>query len=87
MPTSPVGREEEAMEARQWTTIDRTDWAPGLWDGEPDKIHPGYRQLDNVFLLPHIGSATTHTRNAMGYRAIDNLVAIFSAREPGDRVA
>ncbi len=58
-----------------------------VFNGEPDAIHPGYRQLDNVFLLPHIGSATRETRDAMGFRAIDNLVAIFSGREPGDRVA
>jgi len=58
-----------------------------VYNGEPAAIHPGYRQLDNVFLLPHIGSATTQTRNAMGYRAIDNLVAIFRGKEPRDRVA
>ena len=58
-----------------------------VYNGEPAAIHPGYRQLDNVFLLPHIGSATTQTRNAMGYRAIDNLIAIFNGEEPGDRVA
>lgn len=58
-----------------------------VYNGEPDDIHPGYRQLDNVFLLPHIGSATVETRDAMGFRAIDNLVAIFSGQEPGDRVA
>lgn len=58
-----------------------------VYNGEPDNIHPGYRELDNVFLLPHIGSATVETRQAMGYRAIDNLVAIFNGQEPGDRVA
>ena len=58
-----------------------------VYNGEPDAIHPGYRELDNCFLLPHIGSATVETRDAMGFRAIDNLVAIFSGREPGDRVA
>jgi len=58
-----------------------------VFNGEPDAIHPGYRQLDNVFLLPHIGSATLETRDAMGFRAIDNLVAIFNGEEPGDRVA
>ena len=58
-----------------------------VFNGEPDSIHPGYRQLDNVFLLPHIGSATEETREAMGFRAIDNLVAIFNDDEPGDRVA
>ena len=58
-----------------------------VYNGEPDNIHPEYRQLDNVFLLPHIGSATQETRNAMGYRAIDNLIAIFNGTEPRDRVA
>lgn len=58
-----------------------------VYNGEPDQIHPGYRKLDNVFLLPHIGSATHETRNAMGYRAMDNLIAIFKGEEPGDRVA
>ena len=58
-----------------------------VYNGEPDHIHPGYHQLTNVFLLPHIGSATHETRNAMGYRAIDNLLAIFNGEEPKDRVA
>ncbi len=58
-----------------------------VYNGEPDNIHPGYRQLDNVFLLPHIGSATHETRIAMGYRAIDNLIAIFNGQNPRDRVA
>jgi lactate dehydrogenase-like 2-hydroxyacid dehydrogenase len=58
-----------------------------VYNGEPRGIHPGYRELDNVFLLPHIGSATHETRAAMGYRAIANLLAIFNGREPGDRVA
>ncbi|MDH3537505.1 MAG: D-glycerate dehydrogenase, partial [Gammaproteobacteria bacterium] len=53
-----------------------------VYNGEPDAIHSGYRELDNCFLLPHIGSATVETRDAMGFRAIDNLVAIFSGREP-----
>jgi len=64
-------------------------WAAGLdvFNGEPDDIHPGYRDLDNAFLLPHIGSATTDTRDAMGFRAIDNLDAIFAGKAPRDRVA
>ena len=57
-----------------------------VYNGEPD-IHPGYRELPNTFLLPHIGSATLETRDAMGFRALDNLDAIFAGAEPGDRVA
>lgn len=58
-----------------------------VYNGEPGGIHPEYRQLENTFLLPHIGSATRETRDAMGFRAIANLVAIFEDKEPGDRVA
>lgn len=58
-----------------------------VYNGEPADIHPGYRELDNIFLLPHIGSATKDTRDAMGFRALDNLDAIFAGNEPGDRVA
>ncbi len=63
-------------------------YAAGLdvFNNEPD-IHPGYRQLENVFLMPHIGSATRETRDAMGFRALDNLDAYFAGRPPGDRVA
>jgi len=63
-------------------------YAAGLdvFNDEPE-IDPRYRELDNVFLLPHIGSATRETRDAMGFRALDNLDAIFAGRKPGDRVA
>ena len=57
-----------------------------VFNGEP-AIHPGYREIENAFLLPHIGSATRETRDAMGFRALDNLDAVFAGREPGDRVA
>ena len=62
-------------------------WAAGLdvFNDEPD-IHPGYRELDNIFLLPHIGSATKDTRDAMGFRALDNLDAFFAGKTPGDRL-
>jgi glyoxylate reductase len=50
-----------------------------VFDGEP-QIHPGYRNLDNVFLLPHLGSATHETRDAMGFCCLDNLDAFFAGR-------
>ena len=49
--------------------------------------NPEISKLPNVFLLPHIGSATRETRDAMGFRALDNIDAVFSGREPKDRVA
>lgn len=63
-------------------------FAAGLdvFNGEPN-IDPRYRELNNTFLLPHIGSATRETRDAMGFRALDNLDAIMAGREPGDRLA
>lgn len=49
--------------------------------------NPELASLPNTFLLPHIGSATEETRDAMGFRALDNLDAFFAGRPPGDRVA
>jgi len=57
-----------------------------VFDREPN-IDQRYLTLENAFLMPHIGSATVETRNAMGFRALDNLDAIFSGREPADRIA
>ncbi len=50
-----------------------------VFDGEPN-IHPGYRLLENVFLLPHLGSATHETRDAMGFCCLDNLDAFFAGK-------
>jgi lactate dehydrogenase-like 2-hydroxyacid dehydrogenase len=47
-----------------------------VFDGEP-RIHHGYYDLENAFLLPHMGSATVETRNAMGFKALDNLEAFL----------
>lgn len=43
--------------------------------------------MENVVLLPHLGSATTETRVAMGLRSLENVKAFFDGEEPGDRVA
>ncbi|KAA0682279.1 D-glycerate dehydrogenase [Roseomonas genomospecies 6] len=57
-----------------------------VFENEPN-LHAGYRSLENAFLLPHLGSATVETRNAMGFKALDNLDAFFAGAEPPDRVA
>jgi len=54
-----------------------------VYEGEPD-LHPGYRMARNCFLLPHLGSATVETRNAMGFRCLDNLDAVFAGRPAPD---
>ncbi|MFZ5780960.1 MAG: 2-hydroxyacid dehydrogenase [Pseudomonadota bacterium] len=57
-----------------------------VFDGEP-RIHPGYYDLANAFLLPHMGSATVETRNAMGFKALDNLEAyLLRNQTPPDLV-
>ena len=50
-----------------------------VFDNEPN-LHPGYLDLENVFMLPHIGSATHETRLAMGATCLDNLAAFFAGR-------
>ncbi len=47
-----------------------------VYDGEP-RVNPGYLELENVALLPHLGSATVETRDAMGHRALENLDAVL----------
>jgi len=57
-----------------------------VFEAEP-QIHPGLLALENVVLLPHLGSATRETREAMGMRVVDNLVAFFDGRRPPDQVS
>jgi glyoxylate reductase len=47
-----------------------------VFEHEPD-VHPGLLELDNVFLLPHLGSATVETRTAMAELAARNTVAVL----------
>ncbi len=56
-----------------------------VFEGEPT-IDPSFCELDNVALLPHLGSATLETRVAMGNRVMTNIAAFFAGQEPGDRV-
>ena len=50
-----------------------------VYRGEPI-INKKYLELDNLFLLPHLGSATSSTRIAMGDRAIDNLDSFLNKK-------
>lgn len=54
-----------------------------VYEAEP-KVHPGLLALDNVVLLPHLGSGTDATREAMGLRVLDNLKAFFGGKPPPD---
>jgi lactate dehydrogenase-like 2-hydroxyacid dehydrogenase len=57
-----------------------------VFRGEPH-LDSRYLGMENVVLLPHLGSATTETREAMGFRALENLMAFFEGRPVPDRVA
>ncbi len=48
-----------------------------VYENEP-RIPASLTRLDNIILLPHIGSATLETRRAMGQLVIDNLAAYFN---------
>jgi len=48
--------------------------------------NPGFAKHENIFMLPHIGSATFETRDAMGFRALDNLDEFFAGRTPQDQL-
>jgi lactate dehydrogenase-like 2-hydroxyacid dehydrogenase len=56
----------------------RKIYAAGLdvYKGEPN-LNPGYLKIKSVFILPHLGSATKHTRIAMANLAIDNINEFF----------
>lgn len=52
-----------------------------VYENEPD-VHPGLLGLDNVAMLPHLGSATVETRNAMAELAARNVVEVLAGRDP-----
>lgn len=51
------------------------------------RITPALLGLENVVLLPHLGSATVETRTAMGLRALENALQWLAGKAPRDRVA
>jgi len=50
-----------------------------VFEHEPD-VHPGLLGLDNVVLIPHLGSATVETRSAMARLAARNAVEVLAGR-------
>jgi glyoxylate reductase len=70
----PVVRESALVKALKGGQIA----AAGLdvFEFEP-KVSQELRDLENVVLLPHLGSATRATRDAMGFRVIDNIVSFL----------
>jgi lactate dehydrogenase-like 2-hydroxyacid dehydrogenase len=56
-----------------------------VYEKEP-QVSPALLSMENVVLLPHLGSATNETRIAMGMRALENLRLFFSGAPLRDRV-
>ena len=46
-------------------------------------MDPAYHALENAVLLPHLGSATAQTREAMGFLALDGIDAVLAGRAAG----
>ena len=57
-----------------------------VYEGEP-AVPEALLSMENVVLLPHLGSASKETRVAMGLRVVENLEAFFAGQPPRDRVA
>ena len=56
-----------------------------VYQNEPT-INPRLLVLDNTVLLPHMGSGTRETREAMGMKVVENLRAFFAGHNPPDQV-
>lgn len=56
-----------------------------VYENEP-AIHDGFLALENVTLLPHLGSATLETRTAMGEKVLANLAAYFAGETLPDQI-
>ena len=75
----PVVDEAALAEALEKRII----WGAGLdvFENEP-KVHPTLLELDNVVLVPHIGSASVDTRRKMSMTAVENCAAALEGRRP-----
>ena len=56
-----------------------------VYENEPN-LNPSFLTLENVSLLPHLGSATLNTRTAMGEKVLANLAAFFEGKALPDQV-
>jgi glyoxylate reductase len=70
-------------DALAWALAERllAGAALDVYENEPH-VHPRLRELENVILAPHIGSATTETRTAMADLAVRNVIAELGGKPP-----
>ena len=75
----PVVDESALVEALRDGTI--AGAGLDVYEQEPI-VHPGLLELENIVLLPHLGSATTETRTAMAVLAARNAIAVLAGEPP-----
>jgi len=79
----PLVKEEDLVHAL------KQGWIAGagldVYEFEPE-VHPDLITLDNIVLLPHIGSAASEVRERMATIAADNIIAFFKGEPPPNRV-
>ena len=56
-----------------------------VYEFEP-QVPPALMAMENVTLLPHLGTAALEVREAKGLMAVDNLIAFFDGQTPPNRV-
>lgn len=78
-----VINEHALVQALSFDTIGGA--ALDVFDGEPN-IARSLLDCDRLVMLPHLGSATAESREAMGFRVLSNLEAFFNGQSPPDRV-
>ena len=78
-----VVNEHALVQALSFDTIGGA--ALDVFDGEPNIARP-LLDCDRLVMLPHLGSATAESREAMGFRVLSNLEAFFDGHRPPDRV-
>jgi glyoxylate reductase len=79
----PIVDEEALVEALKSKRI--AGAGLDVFEREP-QVHPGLIELENVVLMPHVGSATTETRLRMAQLAAENLLAALAGRRPPNLV-
>jgi lactate dehydrogenase-like 2-hydroxyacid dehydrogenase len=93
-----LGPEGVLVNVARGTLVDEDALAAALADGtiqsagldvfaDEPRVPQALIAQEHTVLLPHVGSASTHTRNAMGQLVIDNLVSWFSGKGPVTPVA
>jgi glyoxylate reductase len=75
----PIVDEQALVDALRKGTI--AGAALDVFEHEP-QVNPGLLDLENVVLIPHLGSATQETRAAMATLAASNVAAVLAGRDP-----